>query len=67
MKKDKIRFYSQYSQLDFDLIPGEKGDAKMAYVRIGTDDEMFGSLDNSNMRRLKKVHRWLTEIIAANK
>lgn len=64
MKKDKIKI----GELQIDLIPGEKGSAKEAYVNFrGVDEHYYGSLDNSSMAKLKKLHKWLSEIIEANK
>lgn len=65
MKKESTRFKSG---LKFDLIPGENGTAKMAYIRIeDLDKNYLGSIDNENLKALKTVHRWIAEILRENK
>lgn len=66
-KEEPIILESVEGSVVFNLVPAENNTWENAYVRVISFEGYAGTFDNGDMRKLKKLHRWLSYIIEANK
>jgi hypothetical protein len=57
----------QKNGLLMELVPGDGGDLKNAYIRLESNDGYYvGAFDRDDLKSMRKLKEWVDKIIEAN-